>query len=83
MLVDSILISSSNWTQLPPSMLRTVEVVVVVEAVMEKEMDEEADEEVDQEMDEEADYEVEQEVEQPPFTLNSCSGLWVMRRRWA
>ena len=64
-------------------MLRTVgdvqEVVLVVEAVLEKEMDEE----VDQEMDEEADYEVEQEVEQPPFTLNSCSGLWVMRRRWA
>ena len=56
-------------------MLRTVgevqEVVVVVEVVLEKEMDEEAD------------YEVEQEVEQPPFTLNSCSGLWVMRRRWA
>ena len=56
-------------------MLRTVgdvqEVVLVVEAVLEKEMDEEAD------------YEVEQEVEQPPFTLNSCSGLWVMRSRWA
>ena len=56
-------------------MLRTVgdvqEVVLVVEAVLEKEMDEEAD------------YEVEQEVEQPPFTLNSCSGLWVRKRRRA
>ena len=35
LLVDSILISSSDWTQLPPSMLRTVgevqEVVLVVE----------------------------------------------------
>ena len=41
------------------------------------------DQEVDQEMDEEADYEVDQEVEQPPFTLNSCSGLWVMRSKWA
>ena len=56
-------------------MLRTVgevqEVVVVVEVVLEKELDEEVDQEV------------EQEVEQPPFTLNSCSGLWVMRSRWA
>ena len=71
LLVDSILNSSSSWTQLPPSMLRTVEGVVVMEVVLDKEMDEKAD------------YEVDQEVEQPPFTLNSCSGLWVMRRRWA
>ena len=43
------------------------EVVVVVEAVLDKEMDEKVD----------------QELEHPPFTLNSCSGLWVRKRRWA
>ena len=56
-------------------MLRTVgevqEVVLVVEVVLVGEMDEVAD------------YEMDQEVEQPPFTLNSCSGLWVMRSKWA
>ena len=71
MFVDSILNSSSNWPQQPPSMLKTVgevqEVVVAVEVVLDKEIDEEVD----------------QELEQPPFTLNSCSGLWVRKRRWA